>query len=234
MLYTPDKVIQIATNEIGYLEKSKSAYKTDPNVIYSATKGAGQDNITKYNFEMHKIYPAVMDFPAAWCAAFVDWCFYKAYGVATAESILQRKFEDYTVAAAQQYMNKKAWYKSPQYGDQIFFKNSTRICHTGLVYNVDNKCVYTIEGNTSNKSILEPNGGCVAKKKYLLSYSGIAGYGRPKYDLAKETTGKTVEEVALEVLKGQWGVYPQRKIMLEKAGYNYEEVRKVVNALAKK
>ena len=139
-------------------------------------------NYTKYGKEMHDIYPSVMDFPAAWCDAFVDWCFYKAYGVSNAKSLIGGNFNDYTPSSAQLYKNKNAWFSSPKVGDQIFFKNSTRINHTGLVYNVDAKYVYTIEGNTSTTSGVVANGGGVCKKKYKLNYSKIAGYGRPKYD----------------------------------------------------
>ena len=138
---------------------------------------------------MHALYPSVMDFPAAWCDAFVDWCFYKAYGVTNAKKLLGGNFNDYTVSSANLYKNKKAWYTSnPKVGDQIFFKNSTRICHTGLVYKVDNTYVYTIEGNTSGASGVIANGGGVCKKKYSLKYSNIAGYGRPQYDAAVSTS----------------------------------------------
>lgn len=181
MVLTPDIVINIAEQEVGYLEKSWAAYNADKNCIYQKKVGAGSDNYTKYGYEMHQVYPAVMDFPAYWCDAFVDWCFYTAYEVCTAKSLLAGNFDDYTVNSSNMYKNKKAWYKTPRVGDQIFFNNGTRICHTGLVYKVDKKYVYTIEGNTSDSSILERNGGCVAKKKYPLSYAKISGYGRPRY-----------------------------------------------------
>lgn len=117
------------------------------------------------------------------CDCFVDYCFYKAYGVTTAQNMLCGNFDDYTVNSAGMYKNKNAWYtKNPKVGDQIFFKNSSgKICHTGLVYKVDSSYVYTIEGNTSSASGVVANGGCVAKKKYALNYNRIAGYGRPKY-----------------------------------------------------
>lgn len=179
MANTVDKVIKIALDEVGYLEKKSNSQ------LDSKTANAGSANYTKYGRDMHKVYPAIMDFPAAWCDAFVDWCFYKAYGVTTAKSLLNGNFDDYTVASAQMYKNKKAWYTSnPKIGDQIFFKNSSGICHTGLVYNVDSKNVYTIEGNTSGASGVIANGGGVCKKSYSLTYSKIAGYGRPKYDVA--------------------------------------------------
>ena len=179
---TPDKVIAIAQAEVGYLEKSKAAYQADPNVLYDKTAGAGSDNYTKYGKEMREIYPQTMDFPGKWCDCFVDWCFYKAYGVTTAQNIICGNFDDYTVNSAQMYKNKGAWYTSPEFADQIFFTNGTRICHTGFVEKVDDERVYTVEGNTSDKNVFEPNGGCVARKSYPLNYPKIAGYGRPLYD----------------------------------------------------
>ena len=106
MANTVDKVLNIALAEVGYLEKSRSAYIKNPNVLYEKTAGAGKDNYTKYGKEMHNIYPSVMDFPAYWCDAFVDWCFYKAYGVTTAKSLLGGNFNDYTVASCQMYEKK--------------------------------------------------------------------------------------------------------------------------------
>ena len=185
------KVIDIALAEEGYLEK-KSNKDLD-----NKTANAGSANYTKYGRDMHELYPSVMDFPAAWCDGFVDWCFYKAYGKANAKGLLGGDFNDYTVSSAQLYKNKNAYYKKdPKVGDQIFFRNNTRICHTGLVYKVDSKYVYTIEGNTSGASGVIANGGGVCKKKYLLTYSKIDGYGRPKYDVKKETV---VEKVVNKV-----------------------------------
>ena len=200
---TPDKVLAIAAAEVGYLEKSKAAYQADSNVIYDKTAGAGNDNITKYGKEMHDIYPAVMDFPAAWCDCFVDWCFYKAYGVTTAQGMIGGSFDDYTVNSAHMYINKGAWYtENPLPGDQIFFTNGTRICHTGLVEEVKNGRVYPIEGNTSDKNGLIPNGGCVARKSYALNDPCIAGYGRPCYDKS-ESTQNYVQGIDVNEAQGE-------------------------------
>lgn len=197
-MISPDKVLRIALDEEGYLEKSKAAYTINKNIIYEKVSGAGQDNVTKYGKEMHDVYPKTMDFPAAWCDAFVDWCMYKAYGFEMAQEILCGTFDDYTINSSNFYKKANRWKtKLPVPGDQIFFKNSTKICHTGLVYKVDRRYVYTIEGNTNNKGILVPNGGGVFKKKYLLSYAGIAGYGCPRYDVrATCTLGDENEDVA--------------------------------------
>ncbi len=160
-----------------YLEKASGKS------LYDKTANAGSANYTKYGYEMHKLYPATMDYPAAWCDCFVDWCFVQAFGAEAAAKLLHR-FDDYTVNSSGYYKNNGEWYKSPKAGDQIFFTNSGGgICHTGIVYAVDNSYVYTIEGNTSSSSGVVANGGCVRKKSYKLSYSRIAGYGRPNYSL---------------------------------------------------
>ena len=190
MANTVDKVIKIATAEVGYLEK-----KSNKN-LDSKVENAGSNNYTKYGRDMHKICPSVMDFPAPWCDAFVDWCFYKAYGLTTAKKLLCGGFNDYTVASAQMYKNKKAWHSSkPQVGDQIFFQDSGGICHTGLVYQVDSHYVYTIEGNTSGGSGVVKNGGGVFKKFYTLNNSRIAGYGRPKYDTPKTAAQTNTKKI---------------------------------------
>lgn len=180
-------VINIALAEVGYLEK-----KSNSN-LDSKTANAGSANYTKYGRDMHKLYPSIMDFPAAWCDTFVDWCFQKAYGVSNAKGLLGGNFNDYTPSSAQLYKNKGAWGTTPKIGAQIFFKNSTRICHTGIVYNFDDKYVYTIEGNTSGASGVIANGGGVCKKKYALTYSKIAGYGYPNYDEEPTTTKESKE-----------------------------------------
>lgn len=180
-----DAVINIALAEVGYLEKASGVD------LYDKTANAGDKNYTKYGYEMNKLYPAVMDYPAYWCDCFVDWCFYKAFGVCNAKKVLGGDFDDYTVASAQLFKNKGAWHTSrPQRGDQVFFANGTRICHTGLVYAVDSKYVYTIEGNTSDGSTVIRNGGAVCKKKYALSNHRIVGYGRPLYSLAVAEGGQ--------------------------------------------
>lgn len=49
---------------------------------------------------------------------------------------------------------------------------------------------------------------------------------------AEEGTGKSVDELAREVLQGKWGNGAERKKRLEAAGYDYAAVQKKVNQLA--
>ena len=226
MAFYVDTVIKIAKNEVGYLEKSRAAYLANKNVLNDKVAGAGNDNYTKYGRDMHALYPAVMDFPAAWCDCFVDWCFYVAYGVTNAKALLAGDFNDYTKASASLYKKKNAYYKSsPKIGDQIFFKNSNGICHTGLVYAVDDTYVYTIEGNTSSAAGVVANGGCVALKKYKLNYSKIDGYGRPNYSgttnaTSNASTGNIVKD-AEELKLGSKGQNVKKlQVYLNANGYD--------------
>lgn len=202
MSNTVDKVIKIALDEVGYLEKSKKAYNKDHKILDSKLEGAGSENYTKYGRDMNALYPKVMDFAAPWCDCFVDWCFYKAYGEKEAKALLGGNFDDYTKYSAKYYEKKGIWHTSnPKVGDQIFFKNNAGgIYHTGLVYKVDKGYVYTIEGNTNSALGVVANGGCVRCKSYSLSYNRIAGYGRPKYD----GLGDLIDDTNTPVVNDTW------------------------------
>ena len=196
-----EKLIEVATNEVGYIEKKNA------NSLYDKTANAGNANYTKYGYEMNKLCPSTMDYPAAWCDCFVDWCFVKAFGKDIAMKMLH-KFDDYTVNSAGYYKNNKEWYKTPKVGDQIFFTNANGgICHTGIVYAVDNTNVHTIEGNTSSESGVVANGGCVRKKSYKLTYDRIAGYGRPNYALANnKKVLETGNDIVWELMNGEYKI----------------------------
>lgn len=50
----------------------------------------------------------------------------------------------------------------------------------------------------------------------------------------KQEDKKSVHEIALEVLAGEWGVDQDRKDRLLAAGYDYNEVQEEVNNILKK
>ena len=180
---SPDKVIEVASGEVGYLEK-KSAKDLD-----SKTANAGDGNYTKY---ARDLFPSLQG--QAWCDMFVDWCFMKAYGKETARKLLG-DFSAYTPDSAERFKLMGRWHSNgPKKGDVIFFANTERICHTGIVYKVDDTTVYTIEGNTSAGEQVIPNGGAVCKKSYKLYNSRIAGYGRPDYS-GTDSSGSDPEPV---------------------------------------
>ena len=195
-----ENVLKIAKAEVGYLEKASNKN------LDSKTGNAGNKNYTKYARDLDNVtgfYNGRKN-GYAWCDVFVDWCFYKAYGVTNAKKLLCQPSESLGAGceySLRYYKAKNQFYTSPKAGDQIFFKDSDGdIIHTGIVYKVDKTYVYTYEGNTSSASGVVANGGCVRAKKYSLTYSRIAGYGRPAYDVKKTTT--TTKGTTYTVVKG--------------------------------
>lgn len=180
---TAKELIEIAKNEVGYCEK-----ETNKN-LYDKTANAGDKNYTKYAYEIDKNFPTFYNGKKngfEWCDIFVDWCFIKAFGVEKALELLGQPKKSSGAGcyySAKYYKKINRFYTEPKIGDQIFFKNvGGGVVHTGIVYNIDDEYVYTIEGNTSAASGVVANGGCVATKQYQRSYNRIYGYGRPKYD----------------------------------------------------
>ncbi len=185
-------VINVAAQEVGYLEKASNAQLDDK------TANAGSNNYTKYARDLD----ALSWFNGkkqgyAWCAVFVTWCFYQAYGMIAKEMLFQPDKDNCAAGcgSARSYYNKQGHlFNEPAVGDQIFFWSSdmSKISHTGLVVGVDGSRVYTIEGNTSGGSSVIANGGAVCKKDYALDYKRIAGYGRPEW--AQDDTGDADKE----------------------------------------
>lgn len=180
MAYYAKTVIDLAEQEVGYLEKASNANLDDK------TANAGSGNYTKYARDLYNAgYYNGNKNGYAWCDVFVDWLFYKAFGKEVGQKI-QCQTGDLGAGckfSAQYYKKQGRLFKTPKAGDQIFFANSGEDpYHTGLVTNVVSNKVYTIEGNTSSSSGVVANGGCVSKKCYSINYGKIYGYGRPKYD----------------------------------------------------
>lgn len=190
MKCTSDKVIQYAKSQVGYMEKNSNKY------LDEFKKNAGSRNYTKYAEEFRKVSGKNLQ-GQPWCDMFVDTVFVLVFGAAKAKELLGG-FEAYTPYSANNYIRKKMWFSKPCIGDQIFFKNSERINHTGIVTEVSDTKVYTIEGNTSDGSEVIENGGAVCEKWYWLSNPKIAGYGRPDYDNPYKKPSKTVTQGSSE------------------------------------
>lgn len=170
------KVVDIALNEVGYLEKETNSQ------LDSKTANAGDENYTKYARDLD----GIADFyngkknGYAYCDIFNDWCFVQAFGKDAALNLLCQPTKSLGAGctySAQYYKNKGQFYNKPEVGDQIFFISKGVVYHTGLVVRVDSVYVHTVEGNT-----IDGGREGVFKKKYRLDSSIIYGYGRPKYD----------------------------------------------------
>lgn len=184
-------------------------------------------NNVKYNTWYYGHPVAGSDYP--WCAVFISWLFKAEQGICprTASCVNMLAW----------FEKKRQIVNKPQAGDIVFFKyntNNRRTNHVGLVVSVsdDGRTINTIEGNTSISS--QDNGGKVMQRN---RYSNIVAYARPAYQqgtLTNITNHKPLEEIAMDVIRGKYGVMPERKQKLEAEGYNYEEVRAMVNKLKSK
>lgn len=158
-----NKLIAFAKKEVGYKE--------------SAT------NVTKYaKFfdDLRKQGVLVYNYPkqgASWCDIFVDYCFVQCFGVDEGLKMIYQPKESCGAGckySAEYYKKKKAFYISPEVGDQIFFGNPGSEKHTGIVVRVSGASVYTVEGNKDNQ---------VKSCTYRMDNRNIAGYGRPNWDI---------------------------------------------------
>lgn len=195
---------------------------------------AGPGKQTKYAEELDKL-GYVYNGPKNgydWCDVFVDWCFYKSFGKTGFAMLYQP--EKGTGAgcpfSADFFREHNAFYETPAIGDQVFFGVPGDEYHTGIVVEIGNITVTTVEGNTGGGN------GQVMKKTYARSGGVISGYGRPKWSLVSAgspTPQKSVDTVAKEILAGKWGNGSERVQRLTAAGYDAEKVQNAVNKLVK-
>ena len=170
-IYAKD-VIKIAEQELGYHEKASNSKLDDK------TANSGSKNYTKYARDLHNAgYYNGNKNGYEWCDVFVDWCFYKAFGAKEGQRIQCQTgaLGAGTKYSMQYYEAQKRFDGTPRVGDQVFFRysGSTGADHTGIVVEVTDKLITTVEGNSNDR---------VQKKTYSRGYSAIIGYGHPKYD----------------------------------------------------
>lgn len=165
-------LIKIAEAEIGYLEKKSNSQ------LDSKTANAGSANYTKY---WRDVYPSYQAQP--WCAAFVSWCFEKAFGLETAKKLLKHWPYTYCPTLGDLF-TKNA---NPKVGDIVIFYRGGEFAHTGIVTAVSGDRFETIEGNTSGASGIVDNGGGVCKKSYYNSNLPGTKFCTPDYSIVKNT-----------------------------------------------
>lgn len=149
-----NKVISIAENEVGYLEKASN------NKLDSKTENAGNTNYTKY---WRDIKPEYQREP--WCACFVTWCFVQAFGKEKTAQLLRH----YPYVYCPSMESIFTLNSNPKRGDIVIFKRKGTFVHTGIVTHVNGDYFETIEGNTSGGNMIISNGGGVFKKSYYNS-----------------------------------------------------------------
>lgn len=101
--------------------------------------------------------------------------------------------------------------------------------HVGIVVSVSGSNIKVIECNISNT---------VGYRNLTVNGRYIRGFITPKYSGTASTPsnpngGKSIAEVAKEVVAGAWGNGDDRKTALTNAGYDYSAVQAAVNKLLK-
>ena len=119
-----DKIIEVASNEVGYLEKRTNAS------LDSKTGNAGSNNYTKYWRDTYPPYQG-----SAWCACFVTWVLDKVVGKEATTKLLGHYPFVYcpTLGSIGKSTNRLHTYLDTQAGDIVLFHNGSVFCHTGIV-----------------------------------------------------------------------------------------------------
>lgn len=194
-----DMFIDWLEGEVGYLEKKSNAQLDDK------TANVGNKNFTKYARDLDAVsYYNGRKNGYSWCCVLPDCGRFHLFGMETALKMVGQKQGGLGAGVkymAQYYKAIGRLFNDPQRGDQVILvsRNNkgevTGWLHTGIVTEVKNGRIYTIEGNTSASSGVVSNGGGVFKKSYSINSKSIYGYGRPLWDLAEKALEKRNEEV---------------------------------------
>ena len=181
---TAAQAVAAAEYWLGYYEKASSSYaQTRAKSAFALNKGSANYTYFGYLWGIQG---------GAWCAMLVTTAIYEACGSnkTDAKAVLHDVLpytacnQLYDAAPAASKGRRGAW--TPKAGDIIVFTdNGTTRTHTGIVYYVSGKYVYTIEGNSANMC---------RKRSYLLTSSYIYGYVRPAYAAETESVTTDVEQ----------------------------------------
>ncbi|BBQ07569.1 CHAP domain-containing protein [Elizabethkingia anophelis] len=143
------QALEVAKTQIGQDEKPHGSNWGEPVKTYLASVGIG--------------------FPAAWCMAFVYWCFQQA---SKKMNVPNSAYKTGGVLYAWNKADSKIKSSVPKIGSVFIMDFGKGQGHTGLVENFDAQYIYTIEGNTNDAGGRE--GIKVARKKR--ARSSIKGY----------------------------------------------------------
>ena len=157
-----------------------------------------------------------------WCACFVSFCFIKngATNLTGTEISVQRFINKFKAKGI--WLGKT---NNPKPGDLVTWDwdGGGWSDHIGLVSEVKDGYIITIEGNTNEK---------VGSNRFKVNDWRISGYARPKYGKSSTTpkVNKSIDQLAEEVIQGVHGDGNDRMASL---GSKYQAVQKRVNELLK-
>ncbi len=178
-------VLAMALSQMGYQEGASSG-------SYSG-ESSGSSNYTEYCYNMGDFGYGYGGSNYPWCATFVSWSLYQSQvsnimGISNwcrnHQGDINYIWCEVSCSQWANQLKKFSYFKerssgyTPKSGDLIFFRG---FAHIGIVVWQDGTNVYTIEGNTSDSSGVDANGGGAYYKKYSLSNTNIDGYGTLPY-----------------------------------------------------
>lgn len=114
---------------------------------------------------------------------------------------------------------------TPKAGSLIVWSNHVAYV-TEVLKNGDIKIIESSYGTRNEDGLWFAS--CKKKNNYFRS--NLSGEFKT-FIYPKEVEKKSDEEIAKEVINGQWGNYPERKKALEASGYDYSTIQKLVNQL---
>lgn len=219
-VYSRQKVVDLVKSWIGKKE-SDGSYKSIID-IYNGYKGTLPRGIK-------------MQYGWAWCA-----CTWSAIAIKLGYTkIMPIEISCYYIIEAAKKMN--CWQEKdgyiPQPGDGILYdwqdsgsgNNTGSPDHIGVVVevNVEDGYMVVVEGNHNDS---------VKKRTVAINGKYIRGFITPAYTdnavkNASQSSGKSVNKIAHEVIAGTWGTGEYRKKKLTAAGYNYKAVQNRVNEI---
>lgn len=178
----PNEVIEVCKQEVGYCGKksNKDLYDPTANQLGLYTKyaqelyDAGYYNFNKSGYD--------------YCCVFTDWVFFHIAG-SKEEAI---KVKPYQILNAGIKWSKGSFENVgrigniPKVGACIFFLDKKKeLAHTGIVIEVNDNSITTVEGNVGKK---------VVQKTYNLNDPCIDSYGYPFYEEEPEPPTPTPDE----------------------------------------
>ncbi|MBQ3073359.1 MAG: InlB B-repeat-containing protein, partial [Ruminococcus sp.] len=180
-------LVAMALSQLGYQEGAA-------NGNFSG-EVSGRANYVEFSYNMGDLGLGYGGSDYPWCASFVSWCLYQSrctdQGTYSSLGRYHKGDYDYIwkeISCSQwvsqlkgagyfKYSKYEGGTYTPKYGDLVYFQNSGGVAHIGICLYTSGGRIYTVEGNTSDASGLEANGGGVYFKNYSLSSSYLYGYG---------------------------------------------------------
>lgn len=181
-MYSIIKLVEIAKQEDGYLEKRKNCPVA--NLYEKVGAYVGADNWTKYWKDMTDL--GLTNYQGSYyCIAAIFWCMVQAFGLKAAQDLCLQKFMINCQKTHDLFKDKGQVYTEPKIGDIAVFWNGNRFNHAELVVSVNDDVFKTCGFNTSavTTSTVYNGGSCKYGKTYSASAMKKSGtrFCRPNY-----------------------------------------------------